>query len=457
MQTKLKSLLIAASLGVAATLVFIACGEGQVLEITKQTWDDAQGHWQEKYSSVLAELPGIELSSSSEEQQPISSAEQPPPPSSSNEPPPVSSSSTTTPVTPSSSSSASTPVTPSSSSSAQKSSAAAATGKCRANNEKSGFNCGWDGYSASKILTPGTILKPSAATPPSGCTVAWNFAPDTAGLALNYSCDAVPAAGVSALGSSRYVLFAELTCEDGKHINACNPKEGWSSKKAPEFDEKSRCEWEKSPTTTARGGTPKKGTMTLIDTDHICGNSAPSPLVNYKCVSDNCPKADWPSTGIFSEWKDWKRPKKETYNVEAILNCPAYSQTVSLSCPPLEVAAGSDYIIECTCPGNGQCQIDEKNCKAGSAAGKEVTLKVDECVELNVIKYDNQYYLPKVGMRCQSNGSSYTVSINGKSTPGTNDLLLLGTMKLGDNEFGTFCLTNLNGSATSIKCSLNGE
>jgi len=71
-------------------------------------------------------------------------------------------------------------------------------------------------------------------------------------------------APITTEGSKKYLLFAELTCDDGKHTTACNPKTGWSSKKAPELT--GECEWEKNPTTTARGGTPKK-TVSVVDTD----------------------------------------------------------------------------------------------------------------------------------------------------------------------------------------------
>ena len=369
---------------------------------------------------------------------PISSAtEQPPPP-----PPPPSSSSVEIVLPPSSSS-----VAKSSSSPAQ------IVSGCYENNPKAGFTCAWD---KTGIITPGTIIAPAAYTLPSGCTsVAWKYAPDTDDMFLIYECMKTDENGFAALGSKNYVLFAELTCEDGKHTTACNPKTGLSTRLAPELT--GECKWDRNPpvTSTARGAIPNG--VKVVDADKICT----SPTVVYKYEGGT---KTWPATGILDEWKSWDKKHKETYQVEATLNCLTYSAPVTVACPPLEVSAGAEHLIECTCPGNGQCQLDEKLCKADSKAGREVTLKVDECVELNVYGYDNQHYLPKVGMRCQSNGSSYTVSINGKSVTGSNDILLLGKMKLGDNEFGTFCLTNLSGgtnlngsSITSVKCNLNAE
>jgi len=458
MKKKLRLLFIVASLSLAASLVIVACGKGdfELLENYAQDLGVSENYMNDKIEDVMQQTPEPPPPPPSSEQ-PVSSAAPPgssaAPPGSSAAPPnpPVSS------AAPGNSSGGgnSSPVTPSSSSVA-KSSAVAAVGKCKENNPKSGFTCGWDGYTAGALLTPGKILKPATAAPPSGCSsIAWNFAPDTSGMMLNYSCNAVPAAGESALGSSRYVLFAELECDDGKHINACNPKDGWSSKKAPVFDDKSKCEWEKNPTTTARGGTPKKGTMTLVDTDHICGNSTPNPLVNYKCVSTNCPKPDWPSTGMFTDdWKKWDKKHKETYKVEAVLNCPAYSQPVTLSCPDLEVSAGADHIIECKGDWNA----------AACGNKNSATLKMDECVEINVLGLDKSHQAGvELVMRCQAAGSeneasvSYTLSLNGgKGTTCTgsyscNNTVTIGKTKLGDNEFGTLCLTQLAGKS-SVKC-----
>jgi len=117
----------------------------------------------------------------------------------------------------------------------------------------------------------------------------------------------------------------------------------------------------------------------------------------------------------------------------------------------LEVKAGADYIIECT--GGWQ--------DAQCAPRKRVTLKADECVEINVLKYTESLYLPSLGMRCEAKGVtvnnlSLTLAFNGKAKTYTgswnwNGFIDIGVVKLGDNEFGTLCLTALNG-ATSVEC-----
>ncbi len=451
MQKKLKSLFMAASLAVASTLVFVACGAGDIKDIVESDFGNAKDHAEVILNSVLGNLPSyVEESSSSVEPPPLSSSEiqqssaeiqqsSAAPPQSSAVIQQSSGGST-------SSSSASPPK--SSSSSVAKSSAVAAQGKCRENNPKSGFTCGWDGYSATKILTPGTMLKPATATPPSGCTVKWNFAPDTSGMMLNYSCGEVPAAGESALGSSNYVLFAELTCDDGVHINACNPKTGWSSKQAPELSGK--CRWDKDPpdVTSARGAKPSG--VTVVDDGKVCTN----PTVVYKYDDQ---KKTWPSTGILDEWKSWGKDKSEIYKVEAVLNCPAYSQVVAMACPDLKVSGGVEHVIECTCGSGDQCQVNDKICKADGKTGNTVTLTTSECVEVTVYKYNNPHYVPEVGMRCASkNNDDFVVSVNGKSTTVKgNGLVPIGKLKVEDEtSLGTLCLTS---GASSISCSGPGQ
>jgi len=449
MQKKLKSALAIVSLVGVVAIFFVACGDGEMIELNAEILErlgEAEaifdGEVADKIDSIKQGTLQAPSSSSSE------------PESSSSEPPPARSSSSDDyhEIISSSSkaqSSSSTLAAQSSSSKAVSSSSKgnAPVGNCAEKNAKSGFTCGWDGYTSSTILTPGKVLKPASHTLPSGCTsVAWSYAPNNTEMALIYDCEELPAGGVSALGSKNYVLFAELTCEDGKHTNACNPKDGWSSKKAPELT--GDCKWDKNPTTTARGGNPSG--VTVVDSDNICG-STKSVVYKYDGGSKN-----WPSTGILSEWKNWDKKHEETYDVEATLNCPAYSQPVTSACDPLKVSAGADHIIECTCAASGQCQVEASICKAdGKAASNKVTLKKDECVEVNVYGYNNQHYLPDVGMRCQTNNNtSFTVSVNGKSTTvAGNGLVPLGKMALNDNEFGTLCLTN----GESIDCSGPGQ
>jgi hypothetical protein len=442
MQKKLRSLLVAANLLAAAVLVFIACGSGELIDIAGMLDEDITNSTeqilvpkiQDKDTAIFPEgyepPPPPPPPSSSEVDLPISSStEEPPPP-----PPPPSSG-----IAPTPSSSSNAPPPPPPSSSSARSSASQATGGCRESNPKSGVTCGWN---VTGTLTPGTTLKPAAFTLPSGCSsVAWKYAPDTAAMALNYECETLGESGFAALGSRNYVLFATLTCDDGSHTNACNPKTGLSSKIAPILT--GDCKWAKNPTTTARGGTPSG--VSVVDTDRICT----SPKVEYKYAGGT---KTWPSTGILDEWKTWAKKQEETYEVEATLSCSAYPETVTSPCPPLKVSAGTDYIIECT------GKFDDASC--GGASKKSVTLSLDECVEINVMGYTDQYNLPDVIMRCETQGTqasaSVTVSLNGKTTTTSGSysvqpLVSLGKMKMGDNEFGTLCVTALSG-ATGLKC-----
>jgi len=407
--------------------------------------------------------PPDDPSSSSSEESSSSSGKTKPPPtsqpseqsSSSSEPGSnyeSSSSQTITPSSPGTMQSSSSSIAGSSSSSSTQggqsssSKVATVTGACVENNKKADFTCNWDGYKSGSILTPGTTMKPASYTLPSGCTaVSWSYAPDT-NFGVIYDCNELDErSGFPALGSQNYVLFAKLTCNDGVHINACNPTDGWSSKRAPELT--GMCKWDKNPTTTARGAVPSG--VTVVDTDNICGTTK---SVVYKY--DGGTKT-WPSTGILPEWSSWDKKHTETYtDVEATLNCPAYAAPVTVPCPPLEVHAGVDYVIECTCPGDGSSCLNEKYCKVGSTTGNSVTLKVDECVEINVVGWNDQYFLPDVvGMRCSGGYNSFTVSVNGKSiTSSQGTLIPLGKIKLGDNELGTLCLTSIGSEITSLKC-----
>jgi len=447
MQKKLKSLFIVASLSLAASLAIVACGDGipEILDDFLQDLGVSENYMNDKIEDVMDQSP--------EPPPPPISSEAPPSPGSSAAPPnPGSSAAPPNPGSsaapnPGSSAGGTSSAAAPSSSSAPRSSAAPIAGNCVESKPMSNFNCGWDGYTNGAILTPGKVLKPATATPPSGCSVSWSYAPNTTDIAIMYDCEKVPDAGVTALGSKNYVLFAELTCDDGKHVNACNPKTGWSSKKAPELS--GTCEWEKNPTTTARGGTPKKANVTVVDTDNVCGATK---TVVYKY--DDGTK-EWPASGILPEWKNWDKKHEETYAIDAVLNCPAYSQTVAIGCPPLKVSAGSDYIIECT------GKFDDKSCKVNSAAGNSVTLKADECVEINVMGYNDQYNLPNVIMRCETQGTqasaSVSISLNGAAPTTTSGswsvqpIVQLGKIKVGDNEFGNLCVTALSG-ATGLKC-----
>jgi len=447
MQKKLKSLFIVASLGLATSLAIVACGEGapDILNDFLQDLGLSEDVMKDQVDDVMEHDPPPSSVA------PQSSAGNPPGSSAAPNPNSSASNPTSSAAPGGSSAGGNSSTTTPSSSSVQKSSAAAVAGNCQESKPISTFTCGWDGSSGTPtpILTPGKILKPAAATPPSGCSISWSYAPNTTDIALLYDCEKLPSDGVSALGSKNYVLFAELTCDDGKHVNACNPKEGWSSKKAPELTGK--CVWDKNPpeVTSARGAKPSG--VTSIDTDNICGSTR---SVVYKY--DNGTK-DWPATGILPEWKDWGKDKTETYIVEAVLNCPAYSAVVSSPCDPLKVSGGVEHVIECTCVGSDQCQVNDKICKADGKTGNTVTLTTSECVEVTVYNYNNPHYKPEVGLRCSSpNNSSFVVSVNGKSVSvAGNGLVPMGKLEVEDEtSLGTLCLTS---GAASISCQGPGQ
>jgi len=166
----------------------------------------------------------------------------------------------------------------------------------------------------------------------------------------------------------------------------------------------------------------------------------------------------WSSTGILSEWKNWDKKHSETYSgVQATIDCPDYEDDIEpKDCPSLIVnaGAGADYIIEC----NGGWENSQCN-------KKEVNLKADECVEINVLKYTGIYLPPRLLMRCNLQATqadvSLTLKLNGKNQSFTgwwswNGEVILGAVKQGDNEFGTLCVTDLIGAA-GVKCTGPGE
>jgi len=446
-----------ASFAIAATFALVACGDGDMIKVVGELKNDVDGAKEsltnkDRMEEIMNSEDVPEDSSSSKEEEKSSSSEK------------EDSSSSATEKSSSSSKSSSSQSEEKSSSSAAKSSSSAAkssssanpapSGSCKENDPKSGFKCEWN---VGAPLTPGTTLKPKDPKAPSGCSdVKWYYAPGTAAMQLKNECEEVPADGFKALGSKDYVLFAELTCDGKKHTTACDPTTGLSSKEAPVL--KGECKWAKNPTTTARGGSPSG--VSIEDVDKICK----SATVGYRYTTDDG-KKDWPSTGILSEWKGWDKKHKETYEVEAILKCAEYPTEVTSPCPLLEVSAGTDYIIECSCPGTGQCQIGAESCKVGSTKGNSVTLNKDECVEVNVVGYDNKDYLPSVVMRCETVGTqqsaSATLTLGAKeySKSGSYSLQIeipLGTIKVGDNELGTLCLTSVSG-ATGVKCTGPGQ
>jgi hypothetical protein len=117
----------------------------------------------------------------------------------------------------------------------------------------------------------------------------------------------------------------------------------------------------------------------------------------------------------------------------------------------LRSKAGNQLI---TCTGGWQAP----NC--GGADKNTVTLEANECVEIRVLEYTNQHNLPNLVMRCEIQGTQQSVSVtlafNETAKTYTGSFawigdISLGKVKLGDNEFGTLCVTALSG-ATSVRC-----
>jgi len=319
--------------------------------------------------------------------------------------------------------------------------AATVTGACVENNPISGFTCAWDGYKSGSILIPGKVLKPSG-TIPSGCTVAWQYKDDVSPLA---DCLQTNENGLISEGSKNYVLFAKLTCDDGVHINACNPTDGWSYKKAPELV--GTCTWSKNPTTSARGATPSG--VTVVDTDNVCS----SPTVVYKYADGT-----WPSTGILTAWQSWDKTHTETYtDIEATVNnCPALANA-TVRCPPLEVGAGADYQITCS---------DGVNPSYCEGKTNSVKLQNDECVDVE-IKWTTVGYNPNIHMICEGNfdyaqqGEGGCTSYGGcapnsqidiiigtyvvKGTTGTsyvtNQVNIISNIQVGTSEVSGICVS----------------
>jgi hypothetical protein len=198
---------------------------------------------------------------------------------------------------------------------------------------------------------------------------------------------------------------------------------------------KGKCEWSKNPTTTSRGATPSG--VTLVDNSNICGGAK----VVYKNDYDEI----WLANSYIDEGTH--------SGIKATVDCPEYEYYIEpIDCPDLEVKADADYIIEC----NGGWE----DAQCGGVAKKTVTLELDECVEINVMVYNNQYDQRPLVMRCEVNGVtekvSLTLAFDGKAQSFTgswnwNGPISIGTIRAGNEFGGILCLTALNG-ATEVKC-----
>jgi len=249
-------------------------------------------------------------------------------------------------------------------------------------------------------------------------------------MTLLYDCQDIGENGITSQGSKKYLLFAELTCSDGKHTNACNPKTGLSTKMAPKL--LGNCTWDKNPIPAKRGATPSG--ILLEDKDKVCGTTTPSVVYKYSNLS-----------------KTWSIGEIEpgTYSdVQATVNCANYDVPPSDPCPALVANAGSDHIIELDCAGAGQALY---KCKGKN----EATLRPEECLDMTVVNYQGDPRPAVVECMVDGNGGNANVKLKGvaKTITGYYGNFDLGNFKDGENEFGTLCLTS-SGNLT-IKCEIS--
>jgi hypothetical protein len=397
MQRKLKSLLAIASLVGSAAIFFIACGDGEMIQLNDQNINDlldiADNNFKTDLDSIIKDGP-TEPSSSSSEPEPSSSSRASEPSSSSNgEATPSSSSRAST------QSSSSAPVTQSSSSRAAASSSSKASSGgenvCQKENKKSGFTCDWN---KTTNIAPGVNLKPTKSGD-SGCEIEWfhvigdqNPVNDW-DLALG--CEPLPEDGVITEGSKTYALFAKLTCSGTStpYVNKCAHEV--SAGAAPYL--KGTCSWSKNPTTTARGAVPSG--IEVVDDDKICGTTKPPVVWKYDGDSKTWPKEGGPL------------PEAKTYSdVRATAACSNYDIEPSANCPALPVKAGADYQI--TCKGD---QISATTCNK-----IEQAVQNDECIDFE-INWTNANYHPNIKITCEGqfsgNNPSSTLSLKVGSKP----------------------------------------
>jgi len=443
MQKKLKLSLVVVCFAVAASLVFVACGNGDPTLLDSILKDDllenADNKLWENVSSMAAMSWGEEESSSSEGEEPSSSSESQSDKSSSSEKDQGKSSSSGSKTSSASTQSSSSNPPPKSSSSIP-----APTGSCTKSNEKSGFTCKWD---KSGVVMPGTVIKP-VATGGSGCTIKWNYKTSPLSTTCKGSTDED---GLKAEGNASYVLFAELECDDGKHVNACEPTGGLATKEAPYLE--GDCKWSRptNETTTARGAVPSG--ISLKDVDDVCTNSNKTIVYKYDDLSK-----DWPKEG-------GPLPEAKTYSdVQATVACSGtgytYDVTPAEPCPPLKALAGADHQISCA----GD-QIGEKTCK-----NYQLKVQNDECIDLE-IDWENKDYHPDVSIVCEGqftgNTPTSSISIKVGETPAvtksgdyyvSTSASLASKLQVGKKEVNGICVsykTTGTAPATGVTCKLN--
>jgi len=196
---------------------------------------------------------------------------------------------------------------------------------------------------------------------------------------------------------------------------------------------------------------------------------------SVRCIADNDFRLNCGTSSYIPKTQSCCGGKVYNLNTESCCNDKVYNLNTEFCSSALIYAKcnGKTYspaIQECvdnivrSKSGNHQIICNggwqERDCSSNA-----VTLKVDECVEIYVLGYTNNLFLTNLIMRCEAQGTqsdvSVTLSLNGKSTTTTGSFVVLpivqlGKIKLGDNDFGSLCLTAISG-ASSVKCTGPGQ
>ncbi len=199
------------------------------------------------------------------------------------------------------------------------------------------------------------------------------------------------------------------------------------------------CAWSKNPTKAATGATPSG--VTLGNAYGRCGALTDGALPTTAYTSTSPSVAQWPTNGMIAAG---------TYgSVSTNVSCAS----TQVTCPSLTVNAGADYSVECN------NSLEAANC---SPSGNVfIFQEVGECADISVMGWTNQYNLPNVKVNCETqngqNSASFSISLNGGTAISASGSYYastsqpLGAIKLGDNEFGTLCLTAM-ANVGSVKC-----
>jgi hypothetical protein len=204
------------------------------------------------------------------------------------------------------------------------------------------------------------------------------------------------------------------------------------------------CVWSENPATMARGAVPSG--VSIVDTDNVCGNKK-SIVYKYDEGFET-----WPANGIV---------KAGIYDdVEATLNCPAYSKPVAVPCPPLIVDEHSDYQMIC----NGS-QLSSTICNK-----IEQKVKSDECIDVE-INWTNTAFHPNITMTCEgqfsgANASSMiTLKVGSKPVVSKSgdyyvsvSTAIINNIPVGVTKVSGICVSyTTTGSNPDVRCRLGNN